>query len=64
MNLTHDGIKFLSEIKLKKIVKSKTKEAALEHIMKLKGINETGQLAIIKYSKLKAMTFLISPLFT
>ena len=64
LNLTNEEIKSLSKNKLKKIIKSKTKEAALKSIIQLQGNKETGKMCHIKYNKLTTMTYLESPLFT
>jgi hypothetical protein len=63
-NLTNEEIKSLSKNKLKKIIKSKTKEAALKSIIQLEGNKETGKMCHIKYNKLTTMKYLESPLFT
>ena len=61
--LINDEIKSLSKNKLNKIIKSKTKEAALKSIIHIQGNKETGKMCNIKYKKLTTMGYLQSPLF-
>ena len=64
LNLTNEEIRNLSKNKLKKIVRTKTKEAALKHLTKLIGTKESGKMYRLKYKQIKTMKYLISPIFT
>ena len=64
LNLTNDQIKNLSKNELKKIVKSKTRVAALKYMTKLKGSKETETISNIKYKKLQPMGYMTNPLFS
>ena len=63
LNLTNTEIENLSKNKFKKIVKSKTKEAALKYIIQLKGTKDTGKMSLIKYNHLNTMKYFSSPMF-